>query len=218
MTLDHPISYRTASRLVAAGIAATAWTGLILQCVATGSLTSSLLETLWIISAYFTILTNLLVAAVFTAIAANRTAFRGAWVIAGTMLSILLVGIIYGLLLHGTVELSGGSAIANVLLHMVTPILVPLFWIAFVPKGSLTWRHPLLWATYPLAYLVYGLSRGAATGKYAYPFINVPALGWPRTALNAALIAIAFMLSGYLVVWIDNRLATRSTAPFPHTS
>ncbi len=128
------------------------------------------------------------------------------------MLAILLVGAIYALLLHGTSELSGGSAVANVLLHMVTPILVPLFWVLFTPKGELTWRHPLLWAIYPLAYLVYAFVRGGATNRYPYPFINVLRLGWPQTALNSIVIAVAFLLSGFAIVWIDHRTVLRSAA------
>lgn len=205
------MNVRLPARIAAAIIAATAWAALILQCVATRSLTSSLLLTFWIVSAYFTILTNFLVALVFTAIAANRTALRADWIVAGTMLAILLVGIIYGLLLHGSLELSGGSALANILQHMVTPVVVPLFWIFFVSKGRLTWRHPLLWAIYPLAYLAYILIRGAGTARYPYPFIDIIALGWPRTALNAILISAAFLLAGFAIVWIDHRIAARST-------
>lgn len=203
----------TTARICAAIIAATAWAALGIQCVATRALTSSLPETLWVVSAYFTILTNLLVAIVFTAIAAGRTPLRRPSILAGTTLSILLVGVIYALLLHGLLELSGGSAVANVLLHMVTPVLVPIFWLAFASKGALSWRDPLLWAIYPLAYLAYGLTRGAATGKYAYPFMDVPAIGWPRTALNALVIAVGFMLSGFALVWIDRRIGSRSAGP-----
>jgi hypothetical protein len=52
--------------------------------------------------------------------------------------------------------------------------------------------------------------RGLATGKYAYPFLNIFALGWQRTALNAFFIAVAFMVSGFAIVWIDNRVGFRS--------
>jgi hypothetical protein len=200
-----------AARIAAACIAAIAWAGLALQAVVVYQENSSVLLTLWILFAFFTITTNLLVAVVFTGIAANRTAFRSAWIVAGTMLSILLVGVIYGLLLHGLTELSGGSAVANLLVHMVTPVVVPLFWIFFVDKGSLTWRHPFLWALYPLAYLAYGLTRGSATGKYPYPFMDVLTLGWTRTALNALGIAVAFMLAAFATVWIDHRLGSRTT-------
>jgi len=201
-----------AARVAAACIAAIAWAGLALQCVVVYQENSSVLLTLWILFAFFTITTNLLVAVVFTAIAANRTVFRAAWVVAGTMLSILLVGVIYALLLHGLTELSGGSAVANVLVHMVTPVVVPLFWIFFVDKGGLTWRHPFLWAIYPLAYLAYGLTRGAATGRYPYPFMDVLSLGWEKTARNVFCIAVAFMVSGFATVWIDHRLGRKPAA------
>jgi hypothetical protein len=200
------------ARVAAACIAAIAWAGLAVQYIVVYQENSSVLLTLWILFAFFTITTNLLVAVVFTGIAANRTVFRFAWVVAGTMLSILLVGVIYALLLHGLTELSGGSAVANVLVHMVTPVVVPLFWIFFVDKGGLTWRHPFPWAIYPLAYLAYGLTRGAATGKYPYPFMDVLSLGWEKTAINSIWIAVAFMLSGFATVWIDHRLGSHSAA------
>jgi hypothetical protein len=199
----------TAGRIAAACIAAIAWVGLAVQFFAVYRDNSSVLLSIWILCAFFTITTNLLVAAVFTAIAADRTVLGTDWVIAGTVLSILLVGVVYALLLHGVVELSGSSAVANVLLHMVTPVVVAMFWILFVRKGRLRWRHPLLWAIYPLAYLGYALVRGGLTDKYAYPFLNVVTLGWARTAINALCIAAGFLLAGYVVVWIDSHAGMR---------
>jgi hypothetical protein len=165
---------RPASRIAAAAIALITWFALGLQCVMTYQQSQSLPQTLWIVFAYFTITTNLIVAAVFTALALNRTFLRREWIVAGTMLSILLVGVIYALLLHGMLELSGGSALSNTLLHMVTPILVPLYWIAFTPKGHLSRRHPPRWAVYPLAYLAYALVRGSITGQYPTPSSTSP--------------------------------------------
>jgi hypothetical protein len=108
----------TVGRSAAGCIAAIAWLGLAFQCISTFQINHSVPLTLWIVFAYFTILTNLLVALVFTGLAISRTKMRASWIVAGTMLSILLVGIIYALLLHGKTELSGGSAVANALLHM----------------------------------------------------------------------------------------------------
>jgi hypothetical protein len=196
-----------ARRLFAACICIAAWIGLIAQLHDTYVATSSVTLSLWIILAYFTITTNVLVAVVFSWIAIKGASAD--WILAGTMLSIVLVGVVYALLLRGALELSGGSALVDKLLHYVTPTLVPLFWIFLAPKGGLKWRHPLLWATYPLVYLVYEMTRGALTGKYAYPFLNVANLGWQRTALNAFLIAVAFMVLGFVVVWIDHRFRPR---------
>lgn len=196
-------------RTTAALIASVAWTGLIVQFVLTYAQSSSVLLTLWIIGEYFTILTNLLVAVVFTGVAFGRRSFYKGWLLAGTMLSIALVGVVYALLLRGALADAGGSALVDTLLHDATPILVTLYWIVFVRKGTLRWPHPLLWSIYPLAYLAYAVARGMATGKYAYPFLDVPVIGWPRMAGNAAAIAAAFLAVAYAVVWIDRSIATQ---------
>ena len=204
---------KSTARAAAALLAASAWAGLVIQFHASflllGSLGSTLAALLW----YFTILTNLLVAIVFTGIAAGSRRWSKPSLLGAVTLYILLVGIVYGLLLHGLQELSGGSAIANVLLHMVTPVLVPLFWIAFAPKGNLNSRDPLRWAFYPLAYLAYALARGEVTGRYPYPFLNVNVLGWGRSLLNALLIAIAFVAASWLFVWLDSLWGRRSPSP-----
>ena len=199
---------RMAGRIFAALIAAAAWTGLALQFADTYSNNSSVGLTLWVIFAYFTISTNVLVAVVFTWVAIDRGPRSGS-IIAGTMLSILLVGIVYALLLPGALELSGGSALVDALLHKLTPVLVPLYWIFFARKGDLKWRDPWAWAIYPVGYLFYAIVRGRVTGKYAYPFLDVARLGWGRMALNACVIALAFMAAAYGIVGVDRALGAR---------
>ena len=154
-----------------------------------------------------------MVAIVFTGIAIGSRLWSNPSLLGATTLYIVLVGVVYGLLLHGLLELSGGDAIANVLLHVVTPIFVPIFWIAFAPKGNLSRRDPLLWAIYPLGYLAYALIRGEVTRRYPYPFINVNELGWSRSLLNALLIAIAFIAASWLFVSLDSLLARQQNKP-----
>jgi hypothetical protein len=196
-------------RLTSILIAAAAWTGLAIQFALLHAHNSALLS-LWIMAAYFTILTNVVVAIVFTGIALNLGTFRAEWLIAGVMLSILLVGVVNALLLWGALENSGGSAVVDKLLHVITPTLVTLYWIFFVRKGTLTARHPVLWSIFPLAYLAYALLRGSLTGQYAYPFLNAASLGWPRVTINAAAITLGYLAAAYFVVWLDHRF-TRST-------
>jgi hypothetical protein len=200
------------ARTAAALLAVITWAGLAVQFHATFALEGSLGSTLTVLLWYFTITTNLLVAVVFTGIALGRDRFARPSLVGATTLYILLVGVIYGLLLHGLQELSGGSAIANILLHMVTPILVPIFWLTFTPKGNLSRRDPLLWAIYPLAYLFYALIRGEFTDRYPYPFLNVSELGWGRTILHSFLIAAAFLVQSWLFVWFDSLLGRRVPA------
>jgi hypothetical protein len=203
--------FNGAARASAGLIALVAWTGLVVQFDVVFRNTGSAATTLWALLAYFTITTNLLVAVLFTAIAARRT-FDCSWLLAGAVLSILLVGVVYALLLARLFHPSGAEAFANMLLHQATPVLVPLFWLAFAPKGRLSLRDPILWAIYPLAYLVYALARGAISGRYAYPFIDVTDLGWPRIGLNAGLIGLGFLIVGWALVLLDRQLSRSSRA------
>ncbi|MEC3910192.1 Pr6Pr family membrane protein [Sphingobium sp. CR2-8] len=198
----------TGKRIAAAVVALVSLAGLVVQFDATLGQTGSIAETLWTLLRFFTIWANIFVVLTLGAIALGRAVSSRR--VGGMLLSILLVGIIYGLLLRGLLSLSGGALLADTLLHKVTPLLVPLWWIAFARKGRLGWRDPWLWAIFPAAYLPYALLRGTAEGHYAYPFINVAKFGIGQVALNAALIAIGFAAAGHALVWIDRRLSARA--------
>lgn len=198
------------ARVLAGLIALVAWAGLVLQFNASSALTGSAGAAMLVMLRYFTVITNLVLAAVFTGFALGRPGCGKPFVLGGVTLSILLVGIISGLLLRGLVELNGGARVADILLHQATPILTAFFWLACVPKGTLRRRDPLLWSLFPLAYLGYALIGGELDGIYPYPFINVAQLGWARTGLNCAMIASGFILAGYAVIWLDARLPRRS--------
>lgn len=191
-------------RLAAAVVALAAWVGLAIQFDATFGTTGSVGETLWILLRFFTVLTNLAVALLFSAIALGIDAPPS--LLAGVTLAIVLVGVIYMLLLRGLLELSGGALLADAILHKLVPLLVPLYWLAFAAKGQLRWRDPLIWSLFPLAYLGYALVRGSAEGRYAYPFIDVADLGGTQVAINAVFIALGFIAFGLAVVALDRRL------------
>ena len=191
------------ARLAAALIASVVWIGLLVQFAALFLANRSVLLSLQTMLVYFTITTNCLVAIVMTCVTLNLSFPRKSFLLAGTALCILLVGVVYHLLLRGLRELSGGSALADTLLHSVAPVLVPLYWYMFLPRGLLRWIDPCLWAIYPLAYLVYALSWGGVTGRYPYPFLNVSQFGVGRVTWNVVVIAIGFLGAGYGLVSFD---------------
>jgi len=123
-----------------------------------------------------------------------------------------LVGAVYSLLLAGTQVLTGGDRYANVVMHYAMPVLVLLFWLACAPKGALRARDPLVWAAYPLTYLVYVLARGGIDGAYPYFFLDVGKIGLAAALTNAAAISAGFLVAGYLIVWLDRRLAKAAPA------
>jgi hypothetical protein len=122
----------------------------------------------------------------------------------GLTLAILLVGIVYRTLLAGSHPLSGLPLVANYLLHDVSPIAMTAYWLLFVPRGSLKWNAPWQWSLFPIIYLLYVLARGQLDHRYPYPFIDVGKLGWLQVSLNAGGIALAFILGGFVLVWIDS--------------
>jgi len=200
------------ARGFAAVVALCAWVGLAFQFQASTLLAGSPGGAAWAMVRYFTVITNLLLGVVFSGVALGRPGFGAPSLLGGVTLSILLVGGIYGLLLRDLIALSGGAKLADLLLHHATPIVAPLFWLGYAPKGGLRRLDPLMWAIFPLAYFVYALVRGGVEGVYAYPFMDLGKLGWGRTIVNASMIAAGFVCVGYVVVWLDGRLGRTQAA------
>lgn len=186
----------------AAVVAIVCWAGLAIQFSATYGHQHQLVTTLWVLARFFTIVTNLIVACVMTWVATGGRA--PPLLLGGVTLALLLVGVVYGLLLHDTQVLHGPGALANILLHIVSPLLMGIWWLLFAPRARLKWNAPWLWTVYPVVYLAYVLARGQEDGRYPYPFINVPKIGWTQAALNAGGIALGFIICGFVLVWIDS--------------
>ncbi len=182
-----------------AGMPVPAGVSVRLPSVTGGALPS----TLWILVRYFTITTNILVVVVFGAAGLGRTDIASPRAIAGTGLSILLVGIVNAALLHGVDRILTHPRPDDILMHAVVPVLVPTFWLLFTAKGCLRLRDPFIWGLYPIGYLVYALARGSVEDRYAYPFIDVGRFGWHAVGVNVVAISIGFLAVGLSWVWID---------------
>jgi hypothetical protein len=160
---------------------------------------------------FFTILTNLLASAalLIPAVAPNsatgrflarpsvRTAITG---------YIIIVAVVYYALLHGLGPRQGLALYLEYILHYVTPPLLVLDWLLFVPRGETGWSVGFASLGYPAAYLAWTLVHGAATGWYPYPFVDVPELGYPRALLNIAGLVLAFLVLELLLVALDRAL------------
>jgi hypothetical protein len=178
------------------------WAGLAILFSANYANQHVVVSTLWILVRFFTVLTNLALAIIMTWVAIGRRI--SPFLLGGITLAILLVGVVYMTLLRRLIELSGGALLADTLLHKVSPVAMALWWLFFAPRAKLKKSDPIWWAAYPLAYFVYALVRGHYEGKYPYPFMDLGKLGPVQTAINAGGIAMAFILAGFVLVWIDS--------------
>jgi hypothetical protein len=169
---------------------------------------------------FFTILTNFLVALIFTAtvfssetgrpVSGWREFFCRPSVQAGAAAYIAIVGIVYRLLLRQLWNPQGMQWVADVILHDVIPVGYVLYWVLFAPRTELRWKDALGWLVYPAVYAVYVLARGAVSGLYPYPFMDVKVLGYGGVLVHAAVFLLVFLGMGLLVVavgrWTRGRL------------
>ena len=160
----------------------------------------------WDLLRYITILTCILVATLMLGEAAGRPASRN-WH-ATALLSILMVGVIFQILLAQPQPLQGIHWWPDFAFHAAVPVLTALWWAAYAPK-PLDLRKLPLWLLWPVAYCAYGLTRGGIEGRYPYFFIDVAQFGAAQVVLNIAGLVLVFAASGCLI-WLVSRLLPRS--------
>ena len=66
----------------------------------------------------------------------------------------------------------------------------------------------LIW---PVLWLVATLALGPFVNWYPYPFIDVDQIGYGRTLVNCAVIAVLFFALAAVARWADQRLPTRAS-------
>jgi len=91
-------------------------------------------------------------------------------------------------------------------LHYIVPAGALLHWLVYSYADRPAWWTPLSWCWYPLAYFAYVMTRGEFLFSYPYHFIDVLALGYIQTILNA----IGFLIVGlFVVTWVGAMLIWR---------
>lgn len=154
---------------------------------------------------FFTILTNILVALVLTAVASGLGAGWAQQLAspsrqAATAVYITVVGLAYQLLLRKLWNPQGAQWLADVLLHSVIPLGYVVYWLFLAPRVRLRWKDVWGWLVYPAVYLVYILARGAVSGLYPYPFVDVNALGYRGVLVNTVVFTMVFAGLGLVAV------------------
>ncbi|WP_109126302.1 Pr6Pr family membrane protein [Dyella sp. C11] len=172
------------------------------------------LEGVWLFLGFYTILTNLLVAVVLTVVGMDARGRFGAFfarpgVQTAAAMSIVIVSAVYNLMLRQLWSPTGWLLIADMIVHDIMPVLYLVYWWLAVPKGTLRWSQVLAWQSYPAGYFFYVLVRGAVSGWYPYPFLDVTALGYVQVLIDAIAVLVAFVIVALLLVTIGRWQARR---------
>jgi hypothetical protein len=131
----------------------------------------------------------------------SRVGLRGA-----VVLYVVIAGVIWNLLLTGR---SMGYTAANVLLHVVVPVLALSDWLLVGRgRGRVHWWYPLAWLAYPASYLVLAVVvLNQAGWRAPYYFLDPGSVGVGAVLVNVCVLAGALTAVGYALLAV-NRLAT----------
>ena len=174
---------------------------------------ASVLEITWRYFVWFTLLTNAFVTLVMARAALkpeSLTGLNAPRIELMAVTSILFVCIVYNVLLASRWNPQGWQKAADVIVHDIVPVTFALFWL-LRPHGSLTWRDAAFAALWPLAYAVYGLTRGLFDRFYPYFFMGPTALSYGQIALNLVGLVAAFALGALLLLSISHALGRRKS-------
>ena len=188
--------------ILEAAIALTVLASFVTQVILNIPESGGVVEAVWRMLRFFTILTNLTIGIVL-ARAVLRGALPGAGISAAMTTWIIVVGVVYhGLLYQGhdpaTIDFWVDHGF-----HTLVPVLTVVGWFARADKTGLRWGNAFVWALFPIAYLVYALGRGMADGTFTYFFIDPGAVGWGGVAMWVAILFALFTGLGLALIAIS---------------
>jgi hypothetical protein len=123
----------------------------------------------------------------------SRTGLRGA-----VVLYVVVAGVVWNLFLTGR---SMGYTPANVLLHVVVPVLAVADWVLIGRgEGSVRWWQPFAWLAYPAAYAALALMALNHAGRRApYYFLDPGSVGAGTVVVNTSILGLGLLGLGYLL-------------------
>jgi hypothetical protein len=155
---------------------------------------------------YFTIDSNLIATGVLIAGAVHRdrpATPRLDLVRGGAVVYMSITGIVFTLLLSNT-DVDTAIPWVNSVVHELMPLVMLADWLVTPPAVRLQIRQGLLWLSFPLAWIVYTIIRGAIVNLYPYPFLNPANGGYGSVAVNCIAILVAMVVVSALVVVLAN--------------
>lgn len=165
------------------------------QSVLDESRTPPLATRLWRLVSYFTILSNILVAAVTATLIRDADRDGRVWRVLrlDAVLGITLTGLVHFFLLRPLLDLQGLNAVADAGLHVVVPALALIGWLLFGPRPRVTLGVVMWSLLWPIAWLGYTLVVGAVTQWYPYPFLDVSVRGGSAVFTTCLAVTVLFI-------------------------
>lgn len=217
---------RTPSSIASARIfnlvlAVIAWFGLFLRFYLSFTAeTGGGIHQVFISLNYFTILSNIIVACVMTALVFDprRDGPKFRWLRLTALVQITITGVIYILVLAPLytpeTEPKGLDAVSNYCVHYIVPAMTVVGFIIFGPRRRITAVGVMTVLIIPTIWIVYTLIHGVVEpyaftdgNSYPYGFLDVNKYGYLQVTINTVMIAIFGLVLGYLFMGIERLLS-----------
>jgi hypothetical protein len=157
---------------------------------------------------FFTIQSNLIVGVTCLLLALDprrsSTAFDTFRLIG--IVAITITGVVYHAALRSLLDLESWALVGDVLVHTVVPLLAVVTWLVYGPRGRASRRIMWLSLLFLLWWFGFALIRGAIIDHYAYPFVDVIRLGYPRVLVNALWVGVLYLGVAAAAVALDGWL------------
>ena len=167
---------------------------------------------------YYTVLSNLLVM-IFTGYLLWKMRREGDYwqsssllrLKGGITMSIMITCVIYHFMLAPLTK--DFYRLENFLCHYIVPLWFLADTIIFDKSRQYKWFDPIVWTVLPLLYMGFATLNGfvlkmdvpnAKDSPFPYFFLNVNKYGWGFVFRWAAIIFVAYMVSGYLFYLVKN--------------
>ncbi len=195
-------------RIIAGLIGALGLAALATQVWVNAGRAGGLLVVLWGLAGFFTILTNTLVTGSMLLMALTGRRLSYDWMSMLTV-SMVAVAVVFHVVLADLFFPAGLRWYTNEAFHTVMPAATVWFWLMETSRNPSRRGQPLRWLIWPALFGAYALTRGALTGWYPYPFLNVLHLGPASVAVNVAWLAAGFLAVSLLLHAIGQRMPLR---------
>ena len=167
---------------------------------------------------YYTVLSNLLVM-IFTGYLLWKMRREGDYwqsssllrLKGGITMSIMITCVIYHFMLAPLTK--DFYRLENFLCHYIVPLWFLVDTIIFDKSRQYKWFDPIVWTVLPLLYMGFAILNGfvlkmdvpnAKDSPFPYFFLNANKYGWGFLFRWAAIIFVAYMVSGYLFYLVKN--------------
>ncbi|MDL2220030.1 Pr6Pr family membrane protein, partial [Ruminococcaceae bacterium OttesenSCG-928-O06] len=132
----------------------------------------------------------------------------------GVVMAMMLTTLVYFFILADA-PFAGASAfsvVANIISHLLVPLMVLADWALFDRKGRFAGGDPVIWMVLPFAYYCIILIaaqlgiRYYGGVSYPYPFLNPDMIQWAAVLVNVFLLTMCYLGLSYVLLAVDKVL------------